>query len=95
MSYREAVCNLLRIIDRKAGSGLDVEDQVAIAEAKTLIAIQHANYFVTTVVCNTMLCPSRLELHGDLGSHEAATKAAAMKWWTDGVCHVCPTCKER
>lgn len=86
VSYRDSVIALLGILEREGGYR-DPRDQVSIAQARTLVAINGQP--ITTVVCNLPLCPSRLELAGDLSPAQAATAAEDMGWWTDGVRHVC------
>jgi hypothetical protein len=92
-SHRGAVFDLLRILEGD-NCARTVAEQVAIAEARTLVAAPYMGDVITTVVCNIQLCPSRLELVGDLTPEAAATKADGMRWWTDGTRHICPTCKE-
>jgi hypothetical protein len=48
----------------------------------------------TVVVCSIPLCPSRLELAGELTPDLATEEAKAMRWWTSGFQHhVCPSCR--
>lgn len=94
MTFRGTVIELLDIIDREGGFR-EPRDQVKIAQARTLIAAGLAPINLTIVVCNIQLCPSRLELTGDLTREAAAAEAERLLWWTDGERHICPGCKER
>ena len=92
-SCREAVFGLLRVLEGDTRPR-SVAEEVVIAEARTLVATPLAAGVITIVVCNIQLCPSRLELVGDLTPHEAASEAAQKRWWTDGQKHLCPSCSE-
>ena len=92
VSYRATVAELLRILAREGGYRTPF-DQDAIAAARTLLAVPMLP--ITVVVCNMPLCPSRLELGGDLTPAHARVEANRMHWWTDGTKHVCPSCCTR
>jgi hypothetical protein len=94
VSYRSTVFDLLRILEADHCER-SVDAHVAIAKARTLVATPCQTHVITTVVCNMLLCPSRLELAGDLSPEDAAKEAERMRWWTDGTRHVCVSCKER
>jgi hypothetical protein len=87
VSYRATVLDLLDILQREGGYRTP-EDQVVIARARTLLAVQILP--ITVVVCNIPLCPSRLEL-GPLEPEAVVLEVERMRWWTDGHQHVCPS----
>lgn len=89
VTYLGSVVELLGILDRDGGYRKPV-DQVTIAKARTLVAAGVAP--TTVVVCNTPICPSRLELAGDVSPETADAIAVQMHWWTDGTNHLCMVC---
>lgn len=92
VSYREALNKLLIILEREGGYR-EPTHQTWMAQARTLLAV--GDGVLTVVRCNTVDCPSRLELAGDFPPPVAAATANGFMWWTDGTSHLCPACKER
>lgn len=88
VSPLESLTKLLLILETDGGYRLP-HHQTWIAQARTLVACEMP---VTIVVCNMPLCPSRLELGGDLTAEAARVQAERMCWWTDGRKHVCASC---
>ena len=94
VSERELLADLVAIIDRRGGFDTP-EDQLAVAKARTLLAIAAMPAGRSVVRCDTRRCPSRLEFEGDLTEFEAAEAARARKWHViAGVAHLCPSCRK-
>jgi hypothetical protein len=92
VTLREAVVNLLEVLDREGGFRAP-RDQVVIAQVRTLVAAGEERIRKTFVRCNAPSCPSRLELDGDWCPADAATIAKALGWQAIGEWHACPACR--
>lgn len=93
VSEREVLAELVELLDRRGvlREGL-ATDLVVLAKARTLLAITAPSAKVSTVVCDTPRCPSRLVFLGDMTEQQADRAALGRLWNVTAGVHRCPAC---
>lgn len=90
MTIRQALVELLATFDPKAFTWPRVQRQIE--QARLALAIDEERHTID-VVCNSLLCPSRLVLPPGTELEEANAIATTLCWYVDGKWHLCPGCK--
>lgn len=93
MTTREALANVVAMLDRDAGAFRSPKDQGVVSDARTALVSHESRSLWTYMRCDTAECPSRLELPGEISARAAAFAAKQLGWEANDQAHRCPACR--